>query len=58
LLGDFDEEFLQQIPRVRFIAGEVKQEREKSLRMLIIEPCEIIACRHGLNMTRCITQFV
>jgi hypothetical protein len=45
-LGNFNEDLLQQISGVRLVAGQVQQERKKSLRVVVIQPLEISTPRH------------
>lgn len=48
LSGELDEEFLQQIPGVGFVAGKIEQKREQSLGMGIVKAFEINGSRHVL----------
>lgn len=40
LAGEFDENFLEDVARVGFVAGEIQKEREQRWRVFVVEPFE------------------
>ena len=56
--GDFDENFLKQVARVVFIAGEIEEEGEKRWRVRVIKLLDLGSALFLTTMTRRKGKFV